>query len=478
MNFQFSVSNLQDKGGYAALTTTLLVMVVSLSIIGSLTFFSLREVATNRTYTKSVESKYISESGIEDAVYRIVTGKQIEAQESLGVGTGSTTVIVSTVGNQKIIRSEGKRDTVQQNLEIKLDVPASPNVSFNYGAQVGSGGVEMSNNSEIQGSVYSNGPIRGPASGSNVLITGNAFAAGTSAIGHVTINGDARANDLDDNVIGGTASSTTDLCCVIEGNAYANRLKGAVVGTNPLVNEARANILEEAVVNGKCYYQTQGDSVCLGGEFPGVPMAPPPNLTPLDLPIPDSQINQWKIDAAAGGTINGDYSVTSNVSLGPKKITGDLFLNSNNKTLTVTGIIYVQGKVDISNGSIIKCATSYGARSCLILSDDWIHLSNNGQFGGSGTPGSFLMLLSTSAGGGHHGSAIDLHNNATGAIFYAGNGLVYLHNNVTVTNLVANQISLQNGAKIIYDTALENVDFGTSGGGGGSFNVKYWREVE
>lgn len=90
------------------------------------------------------------------------------------------------------------------------------------------------------------------------------------------------------------------------------------------------------------------------------------------------------------------------------------------------------------------------------------------------------MLLSLAAGSGHHGSAIDIHNNASGVIFYAGNGMVYLHNNVTVTDLVANKIHLENGAKIIYDTLLQNTNFGGGGGGGGggSADVKYWREVE
>ncbi len=84
------------------------------------------------------------------------------------------------------------------------------------------------------------------------------------------------------------------------------------------------------------------------------------------------------------------------------------------------------------------------------------------------------------SGGGHHDSAVDLHNNASGAIFYAGNGMIWLHNNVTVTNLVANKIHLENGAKIIYDTGLQNVNFPPSGGGGGggSADIKYWREVE
>lgn len=467
----------EKNGGYAALTTTLITLAVSLTIVGGLTFFSLKEVSTNRTFTKSIVSRYISEGGIEDAAYRIVSGKQIGIQEVIDIGTGSTTILVTTLGNQKTVRSEGKKGNIQQNLEMKIETPSGSvtNASFNYGAQIGSGGVEMSQNSEIQGSVYSNGRIRGPSSGSNVKITGNAFAAGTSAIEHIIINGNIRANKIEDVVaLGGTATSTTDIIGGHYKYAYAGN---QIVGAPAVDLDAHANTIIDAFVTRNCYFQTFIGDICLGNMFPNSP----PNVSDLPtipLPISDSQISQWKTDAAAGGTISGNYNVTSDTSLGPKKITGDLLMNSNSKTLTVTGTIYVQGNIDISNGSAIKCDASFGAQSCIVMADGWIHLANNGIFSGSGTLGSFIMLLSTSSGGGHHGSVIDLHNNATGAIFYAGNGLIYLHNNVVVTNLVANQINLQNGAKIIYDTLLSNVNFGGGGGGGGNYDVKYWREVE
>lgn len=465
-----------QENGYAALTVTLLTVMVSLTIIGGFTFFAFQEVNTNRAFVKSVESRYVAEAGVEDAVYRLATGKQLASSETLSVGNGATTIIHTIQGNQHTIRSEGKRDQYQQNLEARIDTGSAPpaSVSFSYGAQVGSGGVEMSQNSQIQGSVYSNGSLIGPQPSSNATITGNALAAGTSQIVDLIVNGNAQANNIINSVIGGMATSTAAIDGVVAGKGFADQIINTVID-----QDSFSSILLDSMVNGRCYYKTQDGSLCVGGEFPGTPFTPSPNLPALAMPISDSQINQWKTDAAAGGTITGDYNVTSNVSLGPKKITGDLNLDSNNKTLTVTGIIYVQDDISISNGSTIKCDPSYGTNSCIVMADGEIHLSNNGVLSGSGTAGSFLMLLSTASGGGHHGSAIDLHNNASGAIFYAGNGMIYLHNNVTVTNLVANKIHLENGAKIIYDTLLQNVNFPPSGGGGGgSSDVKYWREAE
>lgn len=455
--------------------TTLITIVVSLTVVGALTFFSLKEVSVNRTFTKSIESRYISEAGIEDATYRIVSGKQIGTQEILNVGSGSTTILVTTVGNQKTIRSEGKRENIQQNLETKIDVLAGGGSSgnFYYGAQIGSVGITMSQNSQIQGSVYSNGSATGPTPSSNATITGNAFAAGTSQVIDLIVNGNAQANKIINSIIGGMATSTADINGVVAGKGFANQIIDTVIN-----QDSFSNILLDSMVTGRCYYQTQDGSICSGGEFPNTPFTPASNLPALALPISDSQINQWKTDAAAGGIISGDYAVTDNVSLGPKKITGNLLMTANNKNLTVTGTIYVQGNIDVSNGSTIKCASAYGSDSCVVLSDGWIKVANNSGFGGSGTPGSFLLLLSTASGGGEDGSAIKVKNNASGVIFYAGNGLIYLNNNVTVTDVVGKQLNLQNGAKIIYDTLLSNVNFGGGGGGGGSFDVKYWKEVE
>ncbi len=163
----------QTHNGYAALTATLLTVVVSLTVIGGLTFFSLREINVTRTFIRSIESRYTSEGGIEDALYRVLTQKQLVSGEELAVGKGTTTVIVTQQGNQRIIRSEGKRDRFQQNLETRLDVSVA-GTNFLYGAQIGDGGLDMKNNSRVTGSVYSNGSITGSA---GATITGDAYVA-------------------------------------------------------------------------------------------------------------------------------------------------------------------------------------------------------------------------------------------------------------------------------------------------------------
>jgi len=172
-NWKLKIENSAD-GGYAALTMLMLAIAVSLTVVGGFTFFSLQEVATTRAYTRSLEARAIAESGIEDGIYRVITGKQILASETLAVGNGSTTIILTTNGNEKTIRSEGRRSQNKRNLETHLSI-STASVNFFYGIQVSDGGLKMSNNAVVSGNVFSNGSIIGS---SGATITGDAVVAG------------------------------------------------------------------------------------------------------------------------------------------------------------------------------------------------------------------------------------------------------------------------------------------------------------
>ena len=175
-NFYFYILpfDVKSSQGYAAITTTILMLVISLTIISAFTFFTLQEVNTNRAYTKSIDARYISESGIEDATYRIVAQKQIGASQQLGVGEGTSTVTVTTTGNARTIRSEGARNAFQQNLQTTVEL-STTGVNFHYGVQIGDGGLTMAKDSRVNGNVYSNGDITGA---SGTTITGDATVAG------------------------------------------------------------------------------------------------------------------------------------------------------------------------------------------------------------------------------------------------------------------------------------------------------------
>ncbi|MBI2023225.1 hypothetical protein HYT01_01520 [Candidatus Giovannonibacteria bacterium] len=192
-----------------------------------------------------------------------------------------------------------------------------------------------------------------------------------------------------------------------------------------------------------------------------------------EMPIPDGMIQDWKDEAAAGGTINGDYTVSDSQSLGPKKITGNLNA-SNGATINVTGTIWVVGDVDISNGSIVKLASSYGTKSGVLITDNIADIHNNAIFQGSGQAGSYVMLLSTKNA--PASDVIEVDNGSTGVIYYAANGRIRFHNNAAAKEAIAYGIDLDNNSVITYESGLANVNFASGPSGG--WEIDSWKEVQ
>lgn len=196
-----------------------------------------------------------------------------------------------------------------------------------------------------------------------------------------------------------------------------------------------------------------------------------------NLPISDGVIQDWKNDAAAGGTHTGNYTLTNNAigSLGPRRITGDLNI-SNGATLTVTGTLWVEGKIQLSNNCTIRLDPGYGANSGVIIADGIINVSNNCAFQGSGQAGSYIMLLS------HRndptGNVMTISNNAVGVIYYANRGRIHFSNNATAREATGYGISLDNNAIITYDTGLQNATFTSGPGAGWSVTPGTWQEIK
>lgn len=594
-----------SESGAALLIAVIFFLIISVTIVvGSVeTVVGSRKIAQNLIKSKS--SYFTSEAGIEDALYRVKKNKQISNPEAMTLNDGTVSVIVNdSGGGEKEIIARG--DVSSDIRNIKTSVSAGQGYDFFYGVQVGAGGMEMDENSNVIGSVYSNGSISG-SSGSK--ISGDAIVAGhieesllarsivcnqdqivgkndpqidfaqsfvapsseplakvslyLKKIGNpdsrtVKIAADNNGSPDNDSLASGTLNKSlvatlygwTDITfssppLLTDGNTYwiildadkdndeywiwckdSNNGYGNGVGKyskkwndDPwaqitgdlnfrtyfgagvslidgvvITGDAKANTITDSKICGNAYYQsidssslnflngpttqTCGTPVTNGMAYPGASDSPLQNM-----PISQANIDQWKADAQAGGTVSGNYNVTDNVSLGPKEIIGDLIMSSEGKTLTITGTIYAHGNIDISNNSAIRCASSYGANSCLIVADGWIHTANNGTFVGSGASGSFIMLLTTlacdgsfSSGCTHHEGAVDVHNNATGVIFYAQNGKINLHNGVNVTEITAYKLKLDNTATVTYDQGLVNANF--SSGPSGGWNIKSWKEVE
>lgn len=409
--------NNQQHGFVISLIAFLAVSIIlSVTLSMSALMFYRQRISTN--IIKSTQAYYAAEAGIEDALLRLKNNYLAQAASyTIDVGgVTSEVTIPAIVAGKRALDVRGNASSIIRRIQADYSLEGK-GTSFFYGAQVGEGGLLMANGSRIKGNVFSSGNITG---------------AGT----------------IDNNV-------------VVAGNN--NRIEGPRVKGNVLAHTCKTSVVE-----GNLIYVTGGANTCL---VQGSVSTQSNYIPKQPLPISQQQIDNWKTEAAQGQVISGNLIVTNDQTkiIGPVKITGSLVL-SNSATLKMTGTVYVQGGITISNNSKVVLDSAYGPYSGVLLADGIITIANNSVLSGSGTSGSYVLVLSTSASN----SAINVANNGNGAIFYTSAGGIILSNNVVVKEVTGYKITLSNNVTIEYESGLVNVFF--SAGPGGSWQVTSWKE--
>lgn len=425
------LKTLQQERGFAVFLAIILVLVVALVIILGIGLTTLNNIRSVRNALYSIKSYYVAESGIEDLLLRLLDREmQIPSGDSytLKVGDGLTAIIPGEIiGGSRTIISEGNVKERIRKVQISIII-TTDQISFFFGAQVGEEGMEMGNNSEVQGNVFSNGNII-PAKGGD-----KGFIRGTVKV----------ANE-------------------------GNRIEGLIVDEN-----AYTHTCKYCTIAGILWYVSSYENCdATGGkkQLPG-------QINPKDLPITLEQINKWKETAVSGGVIPTDYVLDGKVTdyLGPKKIEGTMVID-NGANLIVTGTIWVVGNIVIRNGAIIELDNgTYGSTSGVIIADGKIDIRPNVVIEGSGEKGSYVLLLSTNISLDKSSPAINVDNTTQGAIFYAFRGLIVIRNRVEAREVTGYKIFLDNNAIINYEVGLEDTAF--SSGPGGGWQITGWEEVE
>lgn len=567
------------------------VLISALIFLSILTMLSTSAVRYAGQYARNerhsvaeAQALALAEAGIDKAVYQLNQDGSYTGETDTALGNGTFSVSVTSIdSSNKRITATGyvpnRTDPVATRVVKATANVGTTNVAFHYGVQVGNGGITMSNGSQINGSIYSDGSISGSGTITGDAIValgvsdypdqkseiqnsgfnlGDAAARADVAMGfkpsvsatlaRTTLNlkkvgspSDIAIKIVTDNAgkpsktvlatgtlpassVGSSYgyvdvvfSSTTALTATTQywiiaiapvsgsnyfvwgddtGNGYTNGtgkysadwnagtpswsnvsadmsfrtyMEGAVTSISGVrVNgTAKAHTLSSCTVGGDAYYQTISSCPVSGTKYPG--SADP---TPAPLPITDAQIQEWETIAAAGGTRSGDYSVSGTVSLGPKKIDGNLTI-TNNAKIKMTGPIWVNGNVDIENNGTLTIDASLGNNGTMLIADatgytatkGTVLISNNGILSGNGNAGSYPMIISTNTGS----NAISLSNNGASVIFYAPYGWVSLNNNASGNQITAYGMSLGNNTTVDYVTGLQNQNF--SEGPGGSWEV-------
>jgi hypothetical protein len=250
---------------------------------------------------------------------------------------------------------------------------------------------------------------------------------------------------------------------MIGGNTYTT---GVYIGTTSS-DDAWAHTVMGATVTGTIYCQT--------GSYTNKSC----NTTRSDptseaMPLSDANIQDWKDDAVAGGTLTGDYHVGfAGATLGPKKIVGNLLIDGGG-TLTVSGTLWITGTITMSGGGKVKLASSYGTNSGAIVSDGYVSLTGGSTFSGSGQTGSYPFLITTSACPAAYGcngnDAILLSGGAGTVALIAQSGNVTINGGSALKEVTAKQITMGGGATLYYDSGLISENFSSGPGGSWEFS--------
>src|SRR3989344_7694138 len=234
---------------------------------------------------------------------------------------------------------------------------------------------------------------------------------------------------------------------IINGNVYTN---GNIFGySNSLIN---------------------GDAFAAGtisSPDPTITGSPNPGATPKLLPEFDAQY--WKNLANINNDpYIGDLEYNSGThDLGPKKIQGNLTLNSS-AWLTLHGPIHVTGNFAINSNTHLYLDEAFGSNGTVVIVEGTIQLNSNAEvFSTSANPKGYIILASTKS---PPDNAIELNSNAKAGILYALSGNLQLNSNGEVVALAANKLILNSNATLTYDEGLADAQF--SSGPGGSWGIR------
>lgn len=585
-------NNFNNQQGQIIILATIILFLIMLNTIlivsKALTF------KQNSNYTlNELKAIDLAEAGIDKAVatYNKTAGAYTGEAETL-LGEGSYSVVVTTKdASTTIIQSTGyipNKAQAKVRKSVSVQVSRGIGAAFNYGIQVGDGGLEMYQTSRVNGSVYSNGNIRLE---NNAVITGDAYVAGgiqpsanqendcaspncSDYIFGKNISGENRLNvaqsfqpttssvlnkvslklkktnsppDMTIRILGDSSGIPNKNNVLASANLTANLVTGSygfvdvifaspptlsadsvywimVDASNASSNDywvwsadsaqtytrgnpkwssnwqagnpswtpvtldlgfrvylggvstwingangvtiggnAHANTLKNLNITGGAYYQIS-DNITAANYYPN--SADP---TAQVMPLSESNIQEWKDTAANMGVFGGDIS-TCPSTLAAGKYIGNITLPGN-CTIAVGSPIWVTGNLSMGNFSTIKLDPTFGASSGAFLVDGQITLENGNKIQGSGTSGSYLILVSNfdTKNDPLQRIAVNVTNNNNQGILYSNNGSISIANNNIMTSITAWKLILSNGVIINYDQGLAGAFF--SSGPGGAFSV-------
>lgn len=238
-------------------------------------------------------------------------------------------------------------------------------------------------------------------------------------------------------------------------------------GSNKLTigGNAHANTMENLSISKDAYYQTIISSNVAGTSHPGS-ADPPPKV----FPISDANVADWKSQVDKPETTTVGDITTCPSTLGPRKIIGNVRLDSGCR-ITIKSPIWITGELVLNSNNVLTLDAAYGVTSGVIIVDGKVTLNSNNHLNGTGVGTSLLMVLSNYDSRTNNESAIEVNSNGNTGVYYASIGIIQPGTGNSFKELTAWGIRLINNSIIDYETGLSSSLF-TSGPSGSYSLVK------
>lgn len=168
------------KKGAAILIVVLFFVVLSVTILIGISMPITQQIENATDFLASRKTYNVADMQAENTLYRFNKG-QTNAPARLSILGASADATLTDMYYEKQVSIEGISNEFQRFIKTVFAQQAT-GASFNYGLQIGVGGLEMKGSSRIDGNVYSNGKINGNGGPgwSTTRINGNAVSASMS----------------------------------------------------------------------------------------------------------------------------------------------------------------------------------------------------------------------------------------------------------------------------------------------------------
>lgn len=277
----------------------------------------------------------------------------------------------------------------------------------------------------------------------------------TTKIQDVAVGNDAKANTLSN--------------VHLDRDAYAQLIDDSWIG-----RDGRAAIINDSTIIRDAYANSTPGTTVGGHTYSG---NGEPDPAPQNMPISSGQMQEWKDAAAAGGTSDSiSLSQSDTLSLGPRKINGNVSLSSS-ASIKITGPVWITGNLTLQNQSTVYIDPVFGANGTMLVVSGKINIGNQAQLSGTGVSGSYLLVISEYPGTANGDEAIIMANGTATAILFAPNGAISLSNSVGLKEATALLLKIGQSATVTYESGLANASFSTGPDGSWVLKKGTWQEV-